>query len=96
MTRKTYHAYAYGVIRVRRQAGLDRQNFGSKYDFSILFSRFLWSGKFILAISIFGRLFIYIYNKKGFVKHETLPTPQCRKLAEESFEMMKNISRENI
>ena len=35
-------------------------NFRIKHNFSILFLRFLWGGKFILAISIFGWLFLYI------------------------------------
>ena len=77
---------------------MDRQNFGPKHNFSILFLRFLWSGKFILAKSIFGRFFIYIYiyiYEKGFVKYEPLVTSQCRERVKESFEMMKNISRKN-
>ena len=60
MTRKAYPAYAYRVIRVQRQASLDRQNFGPRRDFSILFLRFLWSGTIVLAVTIFGRFFIYI------------------------------------
>ena len=54
MSRKAYPAYVYKVIRVRRRASLDRPNFGPKHNFSILFLRFHWSGKFILATIIFG------------------------------------------
>ena len=32
----------YIVVRVQRQANLDRQSFKPKCDFSILFLRFLW------------------------------------------------------
>ena len=35
-------------------------NFGPMYNLSVLFLRFLCSGKFILAIIIFGRFFTYI------------------------------------
>ena len=43
---------AYNVILMRRQASLDRQNFGVRRNFSIFIWRFLNSGKFILPIFI--------------------------------------------
>ena len=92
MTRKAYPAYAYRVIRVQRQASLDRQNFGPRHNFSILFLRFLWSGKFILAIIIFPVSYVYINE---FCKVWALGESQCRERSQESFEMMKNISRKN-
>ena len=60
MIRKVYFTCVYRVIRLQRQASLERLNFGPRRNFSILFLRFLWSGKFILAVNIFGWLFIYI------------------------------------
>ena len=64
VTRKAYLAYAYRVIRVRGQASLDPKNFGPRRNFSIFIWLVLWSGKFILALSIFGRFSICI---KGFM-----------------------------
>ena len=36
----------------------------------------------------------YVYEE-AHVKYEPILSSQCRELPEESFEMMKNISREN-
>ena len=56
--------------------------------FRFQFLRYLWSGKFIIAVIIFGRYFIYIYiYSKGSVKYVHVVISLCREQAKESAEI---------
>ena len=57
-----FTVYSRRLVRVQRQASLDRQNFGPTHNFSILFLLFLWGCRIVLALIIFGTFSIYIKN----------------------------------
>ena len=72
---------------------LDRQNFGPTKDFSIFISLGICRGKFIFARTSFpGSL---LYYKVVLLKFHVIWSSQCRERAQERFEMMENILRNN-
>ena len=83
-------SYSLKALRIFPLDGLPPAcSFGTRRNFLFLcFFRFLRRGKLISVINMFRWLFVYVTT---FAKFEPLVSPQCRRRAEGSFEMMKAI-----